>query len=106
MSDATQDLFRALISVSARAAFTESELLEIVAPTSRGRDKLVAAYNLCDGTKTQSDVVHALKLNKGNFSLAVARWIRGGVMFRIRSGTHVHLLHAYPILNAFPKESD
>lgn len=100
MTDTTHDLLRALVSVSARAAFPESELLEMVAPAKRGRKKLVAAYNMCDGTKTQGDVVKALKLDNSNFSRAVARWARGGVIFKIRSGNQVHLLHAYPIGDA------
>ena len=61
---------------------------------------LLLAYNLCDGTKTQQEIARAAKLDTGNFSRTVGRWIEAGIVFRVESGDKDTLLHIYPIPNA------
>lgn len=100
------DLLRALISVTARTAFADRDLIEIVAPSTRGRGGLISAYNACDGTRTQAEVVAYSKLHQGQFSTTVSRWVEAGVMFRLQAGRRIHLLHARPISKRSMRESE
>jgi hypothetical protein len=90
---AEEELLRVLIQLMGRSAFPEDDLREIVATS----DKYLKAYNMCDGTKTQAEVGKAVKVDAGNLSRTVARWVEEGVMFRLGEGREAHLLHLYPI---------
>jgi len=59
--------------------------------------KQVAAFNLCDGSRSQGDIAKVLKLDAGNFSRTVGRWIDEGVVFRLGDGREAKLLHVYPL---------
>jgi hypothetical protein len=95
MPDVNEVLLRAILSMTARQAFSVSSHSEIVLKGSRG--KQLRAYNMCDGTKTQNEVAKATKLDPASFSRTVARWIEAGVLFRTGSGRDTKLLHAYPL---------
>ena len=94
MSSETVSLLRALIHISGRSVYDEDGVREIVSPKSK---KLLNAYNLCDGTRTQQDVVKRAKLDSGNFSRTLVRWIQKGIVHRIESGDRVTLLHVFPV---------
>lgn len=96
MSDVRDLLLRALLSVAARQAFSIDRLREIVLSKGAG-EKQRRAFNMCDGTKTQGDVAKALRLDSGNFSRTVSRWIEQGVMFRLGEGRDAKLLHIYAL---------
>lgn len=96
-SDVLEALMRAQLAISARSLFTARELLDKIAPTSKGGTNIVKAYNLCDGTRTQAAVVKQLKLDPGNFSKLVNRWIESGLLFKIPNAKDKHLLHLFPI---------
>ncbi|GMU83076.1 MAG: hypothetical protein AMXMBFR47_29470 [Planctomycetota bacterium] len=89
-------LLRAILTVVARGVFPPSKLSEIVFPKGAGA-KQVHAYNLCDGSKSQADITKILKLDPGNFSRTVARWIDSGIVFRLGEGREAKLLHVYPL---------
>ena len=93
MNEEVTDLLKALISVTGRVAFDEEQLLQIIGKSP----KLISAYNLCDGTRTQSNIVKELKVDKGNFSKTVNKWIVSGVLFKVGEGNDKKLLHLYPI---------
>jgi hypothetical protein len=101
MSD-SESLLRAILSLAARQAFSVEALTEVV--TKGGGRKQLEAFNLCDGTKTQAEVVKVAKLDQGNFSKTVARWINSGVMFRLGEGRETRLLHAYPLPTSTSKK--
>jgi hypothetical protein len=90
-------LLRALLSVTARQAVPPPKLSKILVPPGPKSGKQVKAYNLCDGTRTQAEVAKALKLDQGNFSRTVGRWIDAGVLFRVGSGREAKLQHLYPL---------
>jgi hypothetical protein len=90
------NLLRILVHVSGRAAFPEEKLRGIVAPPGASA-KQTAAYNLCDGSRTQAEVARAAKINQGNFSRTMARWVGEGVLFRVGNGREARLLHLYPL---------
>lgn len=90
------------VSLLGRIAFAEEDLRTLIAPTAT-QAKQLQAYNLCDGTRTQADIVRALKLDHGNFSRTAARWIAAGVLYKIGSGREAKLLHVYPLPEAAKK---
>ena len=91
------ELLKAILKMTARMAFTEQELKEIVSPGNAIR--YWEAYNLCDGTRTQGQVASEMGIATSNFSNAVSRWESAGVLFRLQDENGIKLLHAYPILD-------
>ena len=94
MSSETVSLLRALVHILGRSIYDEDSIKEIVGTNSK---KLLNAYNLCDGTRTQQEVVKGAKLDPGNFSRTLVRWIQKGIVHRIDSGDRITLLHVFPI---------
>lgn len=92
MPDNSESLLRAVLSVTARQTFPPDKLAEMVGPT-----KQVKAFNLCDGSQSQTDIAKSLKLDSGNFSRTVARWVEEGIVFRLGEGRDAKLLHVYPL---------
>jgi hypothetical protein len=101
MSENTEALLRAVLSVTGRQAFPPDRLVEIVLFKGAG-GKQLQAFNMCDGTKGQAEIAKALKIDSGNFSRTVSRWIDAGIVFRLGEGRDAKLLHVY----ALPKGGD
>lgn len=98
MADTSETLLRAILATVARQTFPEAALREIVAP--RGANVAqVRAYNMCDGTKSQSEIAKAQGLDGGNFSRTLARWEEAGILFRV--GPDDRPLHLYPLRSEF-----
>jgi hypothetical protein len=72
------DLLKCAIHVVGRMAMRPEQVGEIVVVNA----KLLKAYNLCDGSKTQTEVAKAAGLDSGNFSRTVTRWVDSGVLFK------------------------
>jgi hypothetical protein len=89
-------LLRAILSVTARVSIPPKKLVEIVMPRGTA-ERLMRAYNLCDGSNTQGDIAKKLKLDQGNFSRTVARWSEEGIVFRLGEGRGARLVHVYPL---------
>jgi DNA-binding MarR family transcriptional regulator len=96
--DTNETLLRAILATVARQAFPPEMLYKIVAPTSAS-SKQLTAYNLCDGNTPQAEIAKKAKLDKGNFSRALARWIEEGVVIRV--GKEQIPLHLYPLTKTF-----
>ena len=92
--DTSEALLKAILATVARTTFPPDVLYKIVAPTA-GSEKQLLAYNLCDGETPQADICKKAKLDAGNFSRAVARWIGAGVVVRV--GSDRLPLHVYPL---------
>lgn len=92
----TDDLIQILVQLTARQAVPEATVRQVVG----GAARQVQAYNLCDGTRSQSEVAKLAKLDSGNFSRTVTRWAREGVLFKLGTGREAKLLHAYPVTKA------
>jgi predicted transcriptional regulator len=92
--DMNESLLRAIFATVGRNAFTPETVLSIVAPRDNSEKNLVA-YNLCDGSTPQVEIVKRAKLDKSNFSKALARWVEAGIVVRV--GKDEHPLHVYPI---------
>lgn len=88
------DLLKCAVQVVGRIAMPAEQVAKVVVVNA----KLLKAYNLCDGSKTQTEVGKAAGLDSGNFSRTVTRWVESGVLFRIGSGKEARLLHLYPLV--------
>ena len=96
----TEELLKAILATNARIAFPPNDLVKIVAPTV-GSEKQLLAYNLCNGETSHANITKKAKLDKGNFSRAVARWVEAGVVVRI--GPDRLPLHVYPLTETSAK---
>jgi hypothetical protein len=88
-----EQLLGCLVQVIGRAAVKDEFVREIVGTGS----KQLRAFNLCDGTSTQTDIRKKVGLDAGNFSRTVRRWIEQGIMFEIADSGESRLLHVYPL---------
>ena len=87
---------RAILASVSRQIFSVDDILRLVAISS-SKEKMVAAYNLCDGSRTQGEVAKEMGLDPGNFSRTVARWIDEGIVIKIADGKFTNLMHIYPL---------
>lgn len=100
----TNDLIRCAVQVIGRCAIPEDKVREIVGPGK----KQIAAYNLCDAQFSLSEIAKKAKIDQGNFSRTVKRWVQEGVVFWVGKGKGARLMHIYPITasrNAASKKS-
>jgi hypothetical protein len=102
MQNDSEYLLRAILTLTARMAIPEEKTAEIVLAKGSS-EKQLEAFNLCDGSRSQATVAKMLKLDGGNFSRTVARWIDQGIMFRLGEGREARLLHIYPVMRAAKK---
>lgn len=93
IEESTNQLLRILIQVIARAAVP---LATVQAAVGTGK-KQIQAFNLSDGTLTQSQISKKTGIDQGNLSRTVARWLQSGVAFSVGEGKDARPLHIYPI---------
>jgi hypothetical protein len=96
MADNSEALLKALLTTVGRQAFPADKLAEILLVGGAGA-KQIKAYNLCDGTRTQTEVAKSAGLDSGNFSRTVSRWISAGVIFKLSSDKEDKLMHVCPV---------
>ena len=96
----TDELLRILISLAGRTAFPEEILQALIGPSPKN----LAAYNLCDGSRTQAEVVKAAKVDQGQFSRAASRWVELGILFKLGTGREARLLHLYQLPSTVPSK--
>jgi len=89
------DLLRCATELVGRIAVPYERAKELLEKNTT--PKQIKAFNLCDGTRSQAEVVKAAGLDQGNFSRATTRWIENGLMFRLGSGRDARLLHVYSV---------
>lgn len=83
---------KGILALLARRDFPPEVLADLV-----GGQKQREAYNLCDGTLGQAEIVKKLKLDKSNFRKLLSRWVGEGIAFRVEYDNEVRPLHLYPI---------
>jgi len=90
---ANNGLLKCVLHVLGRLAVPPEQVLEIIGR----KPKYLAAYNLCDGTLSQKEVVKKSGLRQSNFSVASKRWVENGLAFWLGEGKNRRLLHLYPV---------
>jgi hypothetical protein len=101
---AVEDLLRVLVSVASRVAFPEERLRGLVGGRGKAAAKWVTAYNLCDGARSQGEIARRARLDPGDLSRAISRWLDLGIVFRV--GSDDRPLGLYPLATAGPAEAD
>ena len=89
-----EQLLKAVVSLIARQTFSVTDVLQTIGPDKVSQFK---AYNLCDGTLSQSEIAKKCGLDSGNFSRTLSRWIDEGIVFRLDNSGEQTLLHVFPI---------
>jgi DNA-binding MarR family transcriptional regulator len=89
----SSDFLRLIFTLLARQAMSPKDVRKAIGKSP----KLVAAYNLCDGSATQGELAKQLKLDRGYFSRVIAGWIEAGIVYRVENGGKTCLLHLYPV---------
>jgi hypothetical protein len=100
--NATDALLKGILATVGRTAFPRDALYKIVAPTA-GSEKQLAAYNMCDGQTAQSEIGKKLKIDPGNLSRLMGKWVEAGILFRV--GSEEFPLHLYPLVKPSGKTS-
>lgn len=103
--EASEVYLKAILATVARQTFPPDVLAKMVAPKGAG-DKQVAAFNLCDGEHTQSEIAAAVSLDKSNFSKLISRWVEQGIVIRVGTGNEVRPLHVYPLPQDAERKKD
>lgn len=101
MTMETQETYlRAILATVARQTFSPSFILESI-PGEKQRQ----AFNLCDGTRSQTDIQKELGLDKGSFSKTLSRWVDLGIAIRVGIGREMKPMHVYPISESDVKKA-
>ena len=93
---------RAILSVVARQAMSPEVLAKQIG-VGATKLKQIQAYNLCDGSLTQSEVAKQVGLDSGNFSKTMARWAEDGLIVRTEVSGQMRPVHLYPIPSSASK---
>jgi hypothetical protein len=93
MGELSDDLLRCLVHIVGRASMPTETVCELV---GNGK-KQIQAFNLCDGTLSQSEISKKTKVDQGNLSRTFDRWVKHGIAFWIGEGTDAKLMHIYPV---------
>ena len=84
---------RGILATVGRQAFPPERLAELVSLKGSG-EKQLSAYNLCDGSRTQSEIAKLTSFDTGNFSKLVQRWCDCGIIVKLGDGKPLHI---YPL---------
>lgn len=90
---AQEELLKCIFHVIARASVNPDQARRVIGEGT----KQLRAFNLCDGTRTISQVASAAKIDSGNFSRTLARWVSHGLIFKLCANNDRYPLHLYPI---------
>lgn len=91
---------RAILATVARQTFSPGRILEII----NAGEKQQRAFNLCDGSRSQAEIVKELGLDSSNFSKTIGRWIDEGIVIRVGENREARPLHVYPLPEALIKK--
>lgn len=100
--EAQETFLRAILATVARQTFSPSKIIEIMGPNAGEKQR--RAFNLCDGSKSQAEIIKELGLDSGNFSKTLSRWVDEGIVIRVGEGREAKPLHVYPLPEALMKK--
>ncbi|MGE0501254.1 MAG: hypothetical protein AB7I79_06260 [Rhizobiaceae bacterium] len=86
---------RAMMSLIARQTFAPDALANIISPVAN--QKTYEAYNLFDGTRTQTEVAKEVSSDAGLLSRTVKRWVDDGIMIKVTDEGTIRPMHVYPL---------
>ena len=86
-----EQLLQCLLQIIARAAIPETRVAVVVGTKA----KQLKAFNLSDGTRTQTEIAKQVGVDQASLSRSATRWVDAGIAFRIGDGKDARLLHIY-----------
>jgi hypothetical protein len=93
IAERSEYLLRCVVHIIGRATMPVDTVYKLV---GRGA-KQIEAFNLCDGSRAQSEVSKKTGINQGNLSRTFDKWVENGIAFWIGEGKEARLMHIYPI---------
>jgi DNA-binding MarR family transcriptional regulator len=98
--DETEEVTRwkeLIISLLGRIAFKNDELKNMVTKGSKKPEKMMRAYNLCDGTTSVTEIARRAGVAQPSLTIAVDKWERSGIIFKKKKGQEVLPLRLFEI---------
>lgn len=96
MSGNQEIYLKAMMGLIARQTFSPDDVAKFVCPTVKS-GRMLKSYNLCDGTRTQAEIVKSTGVDKSDFGKRIRKWEFDGIMLRIERGKDICPLHIFPI---------
>lgn len=96
MGSNEEGLLRAILATVARQTFPPELIQKIVAPQANS-SKWLEVYNLCDGSRSQAEIVKETNVDKGALSKKLKKWTEEGIVVRLTEGDNERPVHVYPI---------
>lgn len=96
MTENTDFYLKMIMQLIARQTFSAKEVAEHVCPTKKSA-KSLKAYNLCDGSKSQTEIGTLSGIDRANCRKMIKRWELEGLILRVPHGQELHPLHIFPI---------
>lgn len=78
-----------IISLLGRMAFEQNELKKLVTKGSKKPTAVIKAYNMCDGTRTITEIANYVGITQSAMTQAVDRWEKNGIIFKVKKGNEV-----------------
>lgn len=75
--------FDIIITLLARQILNPDVIKETISKGRKSPEKIISAFNSCDGKTNLSDIAKKYKIDSGNFSRDVEAWEKNGFMFKI-----------------------
>jgi hypothetical protein len=89
----SEQWLQCLVHIIGRAVIPAEKVYEIV---GTGK-KQIKAFNMCDGSMSQTEVSKKTAINQGNLSRTFNKWVDNGIAFWIGEESNARLLHIYPL---------
>ena len=96
MTESSDFYLKMIMQLVARQTFSVEDVAGHVCPTKNSAKSLVA-YNLCDGTKSQTEIGNICGIERANCQKMIKRWELEGIVLRVPHGNELHPLHVFPI---------
>jgi len=96
MSENTDFYLKMIMQLIARQTFSAKDVADHVCPTKKSA-KSIKAYNLCDGTRSQTEIAKMCGIDKANCRKMIKKWELEGLILRVPHGKELQPLHIFPI---------
>jgi DNA-binding MarR family transcriptional regulator len=86
-----------IISLLGRIAFPNDRLRNMIQKGSKKPKEILAAYNLCDGQTTITEIAKRARIAQPSLSVAVDKWEQDGILVKRRDGTETFPKKLYTV---------
>jgi aminopeptidase-like protein len=86
-----------IISLLGRIAFSNDSLKKMIQKGSKKPNEMLAAYNLCDGHNTITEIATRAGIAVPSLSIAVDKWEENGIVVKKRDGAETFPKKLYTV---------